>query len=109
MRTYESGTAGQLCDPAKTFNQQTNVSLDNKYIVLDISELTGDLLTVGMFMALDFVWDKSISSLTLSEAAEFGNVDCTATVTAFRDGKEIGTLNTELILHTAYLWPKEVQ
>ena len=45
---------------AKTFNQQTNVSLDNKYIVLDISELTGDLLTVGMFVALDFVWDTVV-------------------------------------------------
>ena len=32
---------------ARSFNQQTNVALDNKYIVLDISELTGDLLTVG--------------------------------------------------------------
>lgn len=38
---------------ASTFNQQTNVNLDNKYTVLDISELTGDLLTVGMFVALD--------------------------------------------------------
>ena len=44
---------------ASTFNQQTNVNLDNKYTVLDISELTGDLLTVGMFVALDFVWDKA--------------------------------------------------
>ena len=43
---------------AKTFNQRTNVNLDNKYTVLDISELSGDLLTVGMFVALDFVWDK---------------------------------------------------
>ena len=51
----------------------------------------------------------SISALTLSETPEFGNVDCTVTVTAFRDGKQIGTLNTELTLHTAYLWPKEVQ
>lgn len=52
---------------------------------------------------------KSISSLTLLEAPEFGNTDCTVTITAFRDGKQIGTLNTELPLHTAYLWPKEVQ
>ena len=44
---------------ASTFNQQTNVNLDNKYVVLDISELTGDLLTVGMFVALDYVWDKA--------------------------------------------------
>ena len=53
---------------AKTFNQQTNVSLDNKYIVLDISELTGDLLTVGMFMALDFVWDKAKENRTEEKA-----------------------------------------
>ena len=52
---------------------------------------------------------KSISSLTLLETPEFGNVDCTVIVTAFRDGKEIGTLNTELTLQVAYLWPKEVQ
>ena len=36
---------------ASTFNKQTNVRLDNKYTVLDISSLTGDLLTVGMFVA----------------------------------------------------------
>ena len=52
---------------------------------------------------------KSISTLTLLEIPEFGNVDCTVTITAFRDGKQIGTLNTELTLHTAYLWPKEVR
>ena len=52
---------------------------------------------------------KSISSLTLLETPEFGNVDCTVIVTAFRDGKEIGTLNTGLTLHVAYLWPKEVR
>ncbi len=44
---------------ASTFNQQTNVSLDNRYTVLDISSLTGDLLIVGMFVALDFVWDRA--------------------------------------------------
>ncbi len=44
---------------ARTFSQQTNVSLHNQYTVLDISSLTGDLLTVGMFVALDFVWDRA--------------------------------------------------
>ncbi len=53
---------------APTFNQQTNVSLDNKYTVLDISELTGDLLTVGMFMALDYVWDKAKENRTEEKA-----------------------------------------
>lgn len=43
---------------ASSFNQQTNVDLKNKYIVLDISELTGDLLPVGMFVAIDYVWSK---------------------------------------------------
>ena len=59
--------------------------------------------------AFELAAGKSISTLTLLEAPEFGNVDCMVTVTAFRDGKQIGTLNTELTLHTAYLWPKEVQ
>ena len=53
---------------ASTFNQQTNVSLDNKYTVLDISELTGDLLTVGMFVALDYVWDKAKENRTAEKA-----------------------------------------
>ena len=59
--------------------------------------------------AFELAAGKSISTLTLLEAPEFGNADCTVTITAYRDGKQIGTLNTELTLHTAYLWPKEVQ
>jgi len=59
--------------------------------------------------AFELAAGKSISTLTLLEAPEFGNVDCIVTVTAYRDGKQIGTLNTELALHTAYLWSKEVQ
>ena len=58
--------------------------------------------------AFELAAGKSISTLTLSEAAEFGNVDCTVTVTAYRDGKQIGSMQTELTLHAAYLWPKEV-
>ena len=59
--------------------------------------------------AFELAAGKSISTLTLLEAAAFGNVDCTVTITAYRDGKQIGTMQTELVLHTAYLWPKEVQ
>jgi len=59
--------------------------------------------------AFELAAGKSISTLTLLDAPEFGNTDCIVTVTAYRDGKQIGTLNTELTLHTAYLWPKEVQ
>jgi len=53
---------------ARTFNQHTNVDLNNPYTVLDISELTGDLLTVGMFTALDFVWDKAKEDRTKEKA-----------------------------------------
>lgn len=53
---------------AASFNQQTNVNLDNKYIVLDISELTGDLLPVGMFVALDYVWSKVKEDRTIEKA-----------------------------------------
>ena len=53
---------------ASTFNRQTNVRLDNKYTVLDISSLTGDLLTVGMFVALDFVWDRAKADRTEEKA-----------------------------------------
>ena len=59
--------------------------------------------------AFELAAGKSISTLTLLEAPEFGNVDCTVTITAYRDGKQIGTLHTELTIHTAFLWPKEVQ
>ena len=56
---------------ASSFNQKTNVDLSNKYTVLDISELTGssDLLTVGMFVALDYVWDKAKENRTEEKAA----------------------------------------
>ena len=59
--------------------------------------------------AFELAAGKSIATLTLLEAPEFGNTDCTVTVTAFRDGKQIGNMQTELTLHAAYLWPKEVQ
>lgn len=44
------------------FGGETNVDLSNKYIVLDISEMTEHLKPLGMFMALDFVWDKAKES-----------------------------------------------
>ena len=52
---------------ASTFSQQTNVNLDNKYTVLDISELSGDMLPLGMFVALDYVWDKAKENRTVEK------------------------------------------
>ena len=53
---------------AQSFNQQKNVDLSNKYIVLDLSELKGKLLPVGMMIALDYVWDKIKSDRTKKKA-----------------------------------------
>lgn len=53
---------------ASTFNRQTNVNLDNKYSVLDISMLTGELLTVGMYVALEYVWDRAKADRTEAKA-----------------------------------------
>ena len=40
------------------------MNLDNSYVVIDISELSGDLLTVGMYIGLDYMWDKAKEDLT---------------------------------------------
>ena len=50
VQRFVSGSAAGL-------GGATNVDLDNKYTVLDISELGKDL-NVGMFIALDYIWDK---------------------------------------------------
>jgi type IV secretory pathway VirB4 component len=52
INRFVSGSASRL-------GQATNVDLTNKYIVLDISEMSRDLLPLGMFIALDFVWDEA--------------------------------------------------
>ena len=83
----------------------TNNSKNDTYKV-EIRRNKDDSLITDVF---ELAAGKSVSALTLLEAPEFGNTDCTVTITAYRDGKQIGTLNTELTLHTAYLWPKEVQ
>ena len=49
---------------AKSFNQQTNVNLDNKFVVIDVSFLTEELLPIGMFIALDFVMDQAQADRT---------------------------------------------
>ena len=43
---------------AKSFNQRTNITLDNKYIVIDISNLKNKLLSAGLYIAFDYIWSK---------------------------------------------------
>ena len=49
---------------ARSFNQPTNVNLDNKFVVVDVSFLTEELLPIGMFIALDFVMDQAQADRT---------------------------------------------
>ena len=83
----------------------TNNSKNDTYKI-EIRRDKGNTLIADAF---EIAAGKSVSTLTLLEVPEFGNVECTVIVTAFRDGKQIGSMQTELSLHTAYLWPKEVQ
>lgn len=53
---------------AQSFNRQTNVDLSNKYIVLDLSELKGKMLPIGMMIALDYVWDNIKADRTKKKA-----------------------------------------
>lgn len=43
---------------AKSFNGQTNVNLDNKYVLIDLTDLKDEFKPIGMFIALECVWDK---------------------------------------------------
>ena len=63
---------------AQSFNRQTNVDLKNKYIVLDLSELKGKLLPVGMMIALDYVWDNIMADRTKKKAIKrsYAYEDC---------------------------------
>ncbi|NDO37785.1 hypothetical protein [Anaerotruncus colihominis] len=53
MSKYVTGSA-------KNFSEQTNVSLDNPYIVIDLTPLSKNkkMLPIGMYIALNFIWDK---------------------------------------------------
>jgi len=44
---------------ASAFNGQTNIDLSNKYIVFDLSDLSDELKPLGMFVALEFIWDAA--------------------------------------------------
>ena len=63
LKRYVSGNA-------KSFNQQTNVHLKNKFTVIDLSELKGESLLIAMLIAFEFVYDRSKEDRT-EEIATF--------------------------------------
>lgn len=42
----------------KNFSNQTNVNLDNPYVVIDVSDMPDSLMSLGIFIANDFVYDS---------------------------------------------------
>lgn len=53
---------------ARNLNQQTNVELNNDYNVLDISRMSGELLPLVLYTALEYVWDRAKADRTEEKA-----------------------------------------
>ena len=41
-----------------SFNGETNVVLDNPFTVIGVEHLEGDMMPLGIYMAMDFLWSK---------------------------------------------------
>jgi type IV secretory pathway VirB4 component len=57
LKPYVSGSL-------EFFNGQTNVNLNNDYVVADISDMQGDAIPLAMFMVLDSFWDRIKQDIT---------------------------------------------
>ncbi len=53
---------------ARNLNRQTNVELNNDYNVLDISRMSGELLPLVLYTALEYVWDRAKADRTEEKA-----------------------------------------
>lgn len=53
---------------ARSFNSPTNVDLSNPYVVIDVSNMTDDLLPLGIFIATEFVSDTVMADRTKRKA-----------------------------------------
>lgn len=52
LRKYTSGTFSGI------FSQQSNVDLDNKFVVFNIRDLEDELRPVGMYITLNYIWNR---------------------------------------------------
>ncbi len=89
-----------LVDSKNVKAQLENHSETDTYKIEILLDSTGEAIAELVELAPG----KSAKTITLLEPMDFGNYDCTAVVTATRDGKTIGTLEIETTLHVAYLW-----
>jgi type IV secretory pathway VirB4 component len=52
LRKYTTGTFSGI------FSEQSNVKLDNPFLVFNIRDLEDELRPVGMYIALNYIWNK---------------------------------------------------
>jgi conjugal transfer ATP-binding protein TraC len=52
LRKYTTGTFAGL------FSEQSNVQLDNPFLVFNIRDLEDELRPIGMYIALNYIWNK---------------------------------------------------
>lgn len=52
LRQYTTGTFAGI------FSEQSNVNLDNKFVVFNIRDLEDELRPVGMYIVLNYIWNK---------------------------------------------------
>jgi len=52
LRKYTTGTFGGI------FSEQSNVELDNPFLVFNIRDLEDELRPVGMYIVLNYIWGK---------------------------------------------------
>ena len=97
----------RICTPSsesRRYLPLKNNSKTDTYTIEIRRDSDGSLIADPITLAAG----ASVSSITLKDVPEYGNAACTATITATRDGKTVGTLEVKTALHAAYLWPKEV-
>lgn len=51
-----------------SFNGQTNVDLNNDFTVIGLEHLNGDMMPLGIYMAMDYVWSKIKEDRTKQKA-----------------------------------------
>ena len=50
----------RLCvGPGSCFNGLSNINMDNEFIVIGLETLESDLLPLGIYMAMEYVWQKA--------------------------------------------------
>ena len=89
----ETEVKAQLENRSETDTYRIELRLDS----------TGDAIAEPVELAPG----KSVKTVTLLKAMNYGNYDCTAVVTAFRNGETVGSMEIETTLHVAYLWAEE--